>query len=159
MNSWVVKPTELPDHEIVALTTLVLSGGAIPKNTDFEVLKERLLLSSSLAVYKEDVHVLGVASLKVPDPDYRMKVFRKACMSHEHFQYAPELGYISVHPEKRRKGIADKLVHALIGNLKEPCYATTDSEPMKRILGKAGFSEAGKTWKGKRGVLSLWIKD
>lgn len=157
MDVWVGKPTNLTDDEITATAVLICSGGALP--AEIKTLKGRLRRSSILAIYREEDQVLAVASLKKPNPNYRIGVFEKASVSLGRLQSAPELGYVTVDEKMRSKGLAGKLVSVLLDNLEEPCYATTNNNSMKRILERAGFSEKGQAWKGQRGSLSLWTTE
>jgi hypothetical protein len=40
-----------------------------------------------------------------------------------------------------------------------PLFATTYNERMKKTLGKAGFVKKGQEWKGRKHMLSLWLKE
>ena len=156
MNVWVGKPTALSHRDINAVAELIKSGGAVPAN--LETLKTRLIRSRALAIYRAERRIVAACSLKLPDEEYRKTVFEKAGVPLGRFQNAPELGYVAVDEEMRGKKIACELVLALLRDVTDACYATTDSVPMKRILARTGFFEEGKSWTGKRGALSLWLK-
>ena len=46
----------------------------------------------------------------------------------------------------------------MIKQYKRQLFVTTYSLPMKDTLTRAGFQHVGKEWKGKKEMLSLWMK-
>lgn len=154
MTIWVGPPAECADHEITAAAALIKTGGAI--DAKLSVLEARLRRSRMVAMYRKNGLVLAVGSIKNPVVTYRERVFTKAGVELDRFQAAPELGYVTVDRASQGKGLAHQIVEALISNVDEPCYATTDNDTMKRMLDRSGFSRQGAEWTGQRGVLSLW---
>jgi hypothetical protein len=45
-----------------------------------------------------------------------------------------------------------------VSDQKGTLFATTDDEFMKKTLSVAGFASKGNEWKGRRGMLSLWLR-
>lgn len=70
----------------------------------------------------------------------------------------PELGYVAVSPKHRHKGLSGRILAALAKQHQGPLFATTDDTYMKKTLLGVGFVNKGRTWKGQRGILSLWIR-
>lgn len=147
-------PNEFSSDCTTAIAELIKSGGALPARTN--TLKARIRRARLLAVCYKNGLVTAVAALKNPDPAYREDVFAKANVPIAQFQNAPELGYLTVTETMRGKGIGKDLARALLQDLREPCYATTDSDVMKKILQSVDFSQEGDEWEGQRGTLSLW---
>ena len=71
----------------------------------------------------------------------------------------PELGYVAIAPQHRRRGLSHKIVDALVNAMPGSLFATTDDEHMMRTLSGAGFVRRGHEWPGHRGQLSLWLKE
>lgn len=154
MTIWVGSPAKCAANDVTAAATLIKTGGAI--DAKLAVLEGRLRRSRTLAFCQKEGQVVGVGCLKNPVPNYRERVFTKAGVSMDRFQDAPELGYVTVDETMRGQGLAHQLVEALVKILEEPCYATTDDDTMKRMLGRSGFLKLGTEWTGQRGTLSLW---
>jgi hypothetical protein len=75
-----------------------------------------------------------VASLKSPDPGYRLKKFDDAGVAMTACEGAPELGYVVVAKDMRGKLLSGRLVDLIAKNSREPTFATTDSDTMKNNL-------------------------
>jgi RimJ/RimL family protein N-acetyltransferase len=71
----------------------------------------------------------------------------------------PELGYVAVDEKHRGNRLSPRIVAELLKKNAAPLFATTDNDRMKNTLEKAGFRRQGREWDGKRGRLSLWLKE
>jgi predicted GNAT family N-acyltransferase len=100
--------------------------------------------------------IVGVTTLKNPHPGYRVNTFAAAAAPIAGYETAPELGCVVVAKEMQGKRLSGGLVEAILKELREPAYATTDSNTMRNNLEQFGFTSAGQEWQGKRGTLSLW---
>ena len=69
-----------------------------------------------------------------------------------------ELGYVAVDCDHRGHGLSQRLVAELLDHHVGPLFATTGNENMKRTLRTAGFVLRGNSWRGQRGLLTLWIR-
>jgi len=156
MKLWLGSGAELPEKLLSSVVKLIRGGGALAD--DGGALMQRLQRSHRVAIYLDDGAVCATASLKEPAPNYRKGVFEKAGILLSDFSQARELGYVVVDDDFQGKGLASKLVTALINESDVPCYATTDSDRMARILEHSGFLRQGEEWKGQRGMLSLWLR-
>lgn len=118
----------------------------------------RLKSARMLALLREQGtdRVIGVASLKSPDPGHRMKKFNDAGVEITGYEAAPELGYVVVAKDMRGQQLSGRLVDLIAKKIHEPTFATTDSDTMKNNLFRSGFAMVGREWKGQKGSLSLW---
>lgn len=144
----------LTDRLLVA--QLVVEGGAVVGNV--RQLAERLKNARMIALLREQGtdHIIGVASLKSPDRRYRINKFNEAGVEITGYEAAPELGYVVVAKEMRGRQLSGRLVNLIAEKIREPAFATTDSDTMKNNLLRSGFTRVGREWKGKKGALSLW---
>ena len=61
----------------------------------------------------------------------------------------PELGYVAVDANHKRRGLSHRIVAELLSKRSGPLFATTDKEAMRIALDRAGFVRKGKDWQGK----------
>lgn len=147
-------PEHLDDAETAACIAIVRKGEAVgPESAKLGLARARLL-----AVVRKGGQVVGVGAIKHPRPDYTAKKVAKPS-GHAFPADTPELGYVAVDPAHRGNHLSSKIVAVLLGEYPGPLFATTDCERMKTVLSKAGFVQKGHEWKGRRGQLSLWLKD
>lgn len=154
--SWTGTFEELATEEKEEVARLVLDGGAVDATR--EQIGNRLRKASRLALLRDcsTGRVAGVAALKRPNRAYRRRKFADAGVPLSGFENAPELGYVVVAEAKRGQKLSGRLVELIAQNLREPAFATTDSDTMKNNLERSGFSRAGSEWQGTKGRLSLW---
>jgi hypothetical protein len=154
---WVGIFDDLSPDDRRSVAQLVVDGGAVVGNV--KQLARRLKSTQMLALLREQGtdRVIGVASLKIPQPGYRMKKFDDAGIGIRGYEVAPELGYVVVAKDMRGKRLSGRLVDLIAKKIREPTFATTDSDTMKKNLLRSGFARVGRDWNGQKGALSLWI--
>ena len=146
-------PEHLIETEMAACIAIVKEGEAV----DPEAAEQELARAGLLAVARKAGQVVGVGAIKRPRPGYAAKIAKRS--RHVFPPDTPELGYVAVDPAHRGNHLSSKIVAALLAEHEGPLFATTDCARMKTALSKAGFLHKGNEWKGKRGQLSLWLKD
>ncbi|MBX9815462.1 MAG: hypothetical protein A4S12_04380 [Proteobacteria bacterium SG_bin5] len=153
---WVGIFDDLSPEDRLSVAQLVVDGGAV--EGDVGQLAGRLKNARMLALLREQAtdRIVGVASLKSPDPGYRLNKFDDAGVAITGYEAAPELGYVVVAKDMRGKQLSGRLVELIAKEIREPTFATTDSDTMKSNLFRSGFIRVGQEWKGQKGTLSLW---
>lgn len=146
-------PNELNEENHIACISIIRTGGAV----DDRSAARELRLATVLAVARSDGEIVGVGAIKRARPAYAAKIARSSRVSMS--SDMNELGYVAVDHKHKRRGIASRIVSALLSRHGGAVFATTDSVAMKGILQSLGFRMKGKEWKGNRGQLSLWIRE
>jgi predicted GNAT family N-acyltransferase len=146
-------PGELTAADLTACIALIKSGNAVDPNSAAAELPRAIVL----AVARRGEQLVGVGTIKRARPGYAARIAARSGATFK--PDTPELGYVAVDSHHQGQKLSHRLVAALISKRDNPWFATTDNEYMKKTLAKAGFVQRGKEWKGKRGRLSLWIKD
>lgn len=143
-------PGDLSDAELATCVEIVRDGGAVAINL------EKLQNARMLAVARKRGVIVGVGSIKRDRPDRAVDIARESGFDFP--KETPELGYVAVAPQHRRQGLSHHLVDALLKAMSGCLFATTDDEHMMKTLSGAGFVRQGSEWRGRRGQLSLWVK-
>lgn len=143
-------PGDLSDAELASCVEIVRDGGAVAISLD------KLQNARMLAVERKGGVIVGVGSIKHDRPDRAADIARKSGFSFS--RETPELGYVAVAPQHRRQGLSYQLVDALVKAMPGSLFATTDDERMMKTLSGAGFVRRGREWRGRRGQLSLWLR-
>lgn len=100
---------------------------------------------------------MGLGAIKRARRDYAAD---KATRSGVPFEAdMKEFGYVAVSGQHKGHGLSAQIANTLLAQNGEDLFATTDEDRMKRTLRKSGFERRGQQWKGKRGYLSLWVRD
>jgi GNAT superfamily N-acetyltransferase len=141
----------LSAQECAELAHIVAEGGALGIDCAAELGR-----AAAVATVALRNSIIGVAAIKAKRPSYAAKIAERSGFSFS--SDTRELGYVAVRPESRGLGLSRNLVDALLDGLDEPLFATTSSDRMQRVLNAAGFVQRGKTWPGRRGALSLWLR-
>lgn len=154
--SWSGNFNDLVPDDQRAVAQLVVAGGAVVGTVDD--LLARLKRSRRVALLREKRtnRIVAAAAWKRPVAAYRRDNFIKADASIEGFETASELGYVVISPDMQGKQLSGGLVTAIVEQITEPTFATTDSNTMRRNLQRSGFTRVGSEWQGKKGMLSLW---
>lgn len=139
-----------------AVAELIRVGGAIIGTVGEIAL--RLDRTRRLALLRVPAtgRIVGVAALKTPGRGYRADKFKKAGVAIAGFEHALELGYVVIAQDMQGRRLSGGLVQAIAADLKQPTFATTDSNTMKHNLARSGFTQFGGAWQGQKGMLSLW---
>ncbi len=66
---------------------------------------------------------------------------------------------MAVDKDNRGPHLSSKIVDELLLKSDGQMFATTDSDRMKNSLMRTGFKKIGEEWTGKRGLLSLWMRN
>jgi hypothetical protein len=117
---------------------------------------EKLQKARMLALARKGGVIVGVGSIKRDRPDRAADIAHRSGFSFP--KETPELGYVAIAPQHRRRGLSHKVVGALVKAMPGTLLATTDDEHMMKTLSGAGFVRRGREWPGHRGQLSLWLK-
>jgi predicted GNAT family N-acyltransferase len=155
--SWAGSFCDLKHDDRLSVAQLVVAGGAVIGTVG--QIAERLNNSRRLVLLRQKANdrLVGVASLKSPNSDYRLKKFADAHVAIAGYEGALELGYVTVAKDMRGQRLSSRLVELVVKDIHEPTFATTDSDTMKNNLSRSGFKRVGREWQGRRGALSLWI--
>lgn len=143
---------ELSPAELEACCAIIEDGGAVDTNA----MRRHLPNCTAFAIARTGGLIVGVGAIKAVRTDYTARVAKNSGVDLPPHTY--ELGYVAVHPEHRKRGLAQRIATALTSRIGSRLVATTDDERMKKILAKTGFVKKGKEWKGRRGILSYWEK-
>lgn len=153
---WTGTFTDLPAADQIAVAQLVVRGKAVVGTID-DILA-RLTRTRCVALLREanSDRIVAVAAWKQPAKTYRRGNFNSAGVPIAGFETAPELGYVVIASDMRGKQLSGGLVDAIVAQITEPTFATTDSPTMRNNLERSGFTRAGNEWQGKKGMLTLW---
>jgi acetyltransferase (GNAT) family protein len=143
-------PGDFSEAELNTCVEIVRDGGAVA------VSLEKLQNARALAVARKGGLIVGVGSIKGDRPDRAADIARESAFAFP--KENPELGYVAVVPQHRRRGLSHQLADALVKAMPGSLFATTDDEYMVKTLSGAGFVRRGREWPGRRGKLSLWLK-
>ena len=149
---------ELYESQIEQIISLIASGGEVPMATMIVNFKR----SAKIAFATKDETVIAVRTLKIPNENYKNKVFEAAGIGEKAASFKIELGYDFTLPEYRQQGISSKLGSLLFDGITVPTYATTRSDNAAAIANvkKLGFIQSGTPYNSVRGdySLTLWIR-
>ena len=97
---------------------------------------------------------LGIGALKIPNIEYKEKVFRLSGSKLDYKDYKYELGWVV----SLEKGNGNKIVD-ILSNSENNIYATVreQNEKMIFLLKKYGFSQTGNSYKSTRGEYQLLL--
>jgi hypothetical protein len=145
---------DLASSDLKACVSIITKGDAV----DPESAADELPKTRSLVVARKAGVIVGVGAIK------RIRLGYASLIASNSGALFPretrELGYVAVDEKHRGHKLSHQITNELLKvNGSTPLFATTDSEAMKRTLTKAGFRREGHEWDGKRGRLSLWLKD
>ena len=144
---------KLGPSEIAACLAIIKTGEAV----DLMSAKRELPLARVIALAWKDKQIVGVGAIKRERREYAARVADKSGV-----EFPPEtleLGYVAVAPEHRGHHLSDCLIQALLKQHKARLFATTYSDYMKDSLIRADFRTGGKEWKGRKFMLSLWLRE
>ena len=144
---------DLTPADLSACIAIIKTGEAV----DWRSAQRELPLAKVIALAWKDEEIVGVGAIKQERREYAAD---KAARSGVDFPPETlELGYVAVAPAHRGHHISDCIVKALLRNYSGSLFATTYTEPMKDALIRAGFSNNGHEWRGRKHMLSLWQKE
>ena len=112
-----------------------------------------------LLMYPTSSHIEAVGALKIPNVDYKNRVFKQSQSKLNPSEFTHELGWVV----SLIQGIGNgKEVTKILSNLKSNIYATVKVEKvkMRHKLEISGFIQDGVPYKSRRGdyFIALYIK-
>jgi predicted GNAT family N-acyltransferase len=144
-------PNSLTPDELENVVELLRKGAAVnPQSASAEIPQ-----SVGLVMAMRGDEIVGIGTIKRARPRYASSIQNKSKAAFS--KDLPELGYVAVSKEHRNNRISQQIVSCLLQEAPKDLFATTDDERMKRTLRRFGFAQHGKQWKGRRGILTLWL--
>jgi predicted GNAT family N-acyltransferase len=146
-------PKEVKPAEFEACVAVVKTGDAV----NWRSAKDELPQATALAIAWKDKRIVGIGAVKRERPDYAANIAEKSGVP-----FPPEtleLGYVAVAPEHRGNHLSHCIVKALLRQYPGCLFATTYTAQMKSTLKRFGFENKGKEWKGRKYMLSFWVKE
>jgi len=143
-------PSTIKPEELEACFAIVKEGNAVSVAS----MKRDLPRATVLVIARAMSGIVGVGVIKPVRKQYAAGIAKKSGFGFP--VETPELGYVAVHPNHRKRGLSHRITEALLSREPKRVFATTDDAGMKKTLLQAGFSQKGKEWPGKRGMLSYW---
>ena len=143
---------DLTQSEMERCLRIIEAGTAV--NPD--AARKELPLVQVMVIARSGDEIVAIGVIKRTRPRYASSIARSS-----EFQFSrqtAELGHVAVDIKHRGNHLSHAILAKLLTNFEAPLFATTDSDYMKRSLRQAGFKKRGKEWKGRRGALSLWLK-
>lgn len=156
LDAYEVKPisaSELTKKDLAACVAVIKKGDAV----DWESASRELTVSKAVVLVRRGSQIIGVGAIKRERRKYAAKVAKNSG-----FDFPPEtleLGYVAVDPDHQGHGLSHRIADALLAGHSGKLFATTYSDRMKSTLGTAGFKVKGHEWKGRKFMLSLWMKE
>jgi hypothetical protein len=144
----VCAPRALTEQELSTCVEIIKDGKAVA------ITLAKLQNARMLAIARKDGVIVGVGAIKRDRPDRAANIARISGFDFP--KETPELGYVAVARQHRRRRLSHRLVDALVKAVPGALYSTTDDENMMTTLSAAGFVRHGSDWRGNRGELSLW---
>jgi predicted GNAT family N-acyltransferase len=137
-------PTNCSKSELSTFRDMVLLGGEVSPHG----LAGRVENAERLAFCREHDLIVGVAGLKKPSNDYRMKTGRLAQLDLSEEFWPWEFGWVFVSQEARGKGVSRRLVNCAIDGIAEPVFATSRAANSftHSPLRAAGFVQKGRAY-------------
>lgn len=154
--SWSGDFNALPPADQRAVAELVVKGKAVTGTVDDLLVRLKRTRCVALLREQNTSRIVAAAAWKNPAAPYRRKSFAAAAVPLAAFAAAPELGYVVIASDMRRRHLSGGLVDAIVSHITEPTFATTSSNTMRNNLKRSGFIRVGGDWEGKDGTLSLW---
>jgi len=145
--------SDLPPEGFQTCIDIIKRGEAV----DPDFAEAELPLAKVLVVARKGDEIVGVGVIKRIRRGYASRIVDRSGVSFD--LDIPELGYVAVDEKHQNRGISHRIVAELMSKHEGQLFATTFDPYMKITLTKAGFTQVGREWPGRKGQLSLWIKD
>ena len=149
----VCDPTKLTTGDRAQIEAILRAGRAVNVVSAMSEIPH----APALALARRDGKIVGIGAIKRPRPDYAKQKQRDANVTFD--TEIAELGYVAIDDKFRDNHLSGRIADKLLAAYPGPLFSTTDDEKMKSTLGNRGFLQKGDTWKGDRGVLSLWLRN
>ena len=145
-------------EELEQIAELIAQGGEV----NMSLVHQNLSRSPMIASADVNGHMVGAVVLKVPNAQYRQRVFVKAGVPEQERNYNLEVGYAFVAPGHRASGVSVRLLGAMRNRMPAQVFATTREQntAINTLLRFAGFRVTGRPYASDRGTynLLLWTK-
>jgi hypothetical protein len=145
-------------QELEQIANLIAQGGEV----NMSLVHNNLVRSPMIASASVNGQMVGAVVLKVPNAQYKQRVFNKAGVPEQERNYNLEVGYAFVDPAHRASGVSIRLLHAMRNRMPAQVFATTREQNtvINTILKFAGFRVTGQPYASDRGTynLLLWTK-
>jgi predicted GNAT family N-acyltransferase len=143
MTTKIFKPDNCNEDQLKMFYDIVVEGKQVNPNG----LLNRIKDADYLSFCELNNEIVGVASIKNPDKNYKKDIFKKANVEKfaDNFDY--EIGYAVTKETHRRKGISEQLIKSLMDkSTSKSFYATTKNDSMRHLLEKIGFAKLGDNY-------------
>jgi RimJ/RimL family protein N-acetyltransferase len=149
------RASDFPDEKIVQFKNILMDAGEV-ESIAFNGL---IAKNPFISFYPNDKEIGSIGALKIPNENYKLRVFSESKTELQPYDYDFELGWIvSV---KKKKGFGKKITQ-LLSNYPSSIYATVRKENviMSKILLSCGFKLTGKPFQSSRGnyEICLYVK-
>jgi hypothetical protein len=147
------KATDFSKTDIASYKKIVIDAGEVSEATfDGLISKDPTLL-----FIPNTINIVAVGALKIPNDEYKKKVFTKSKTAAKSKDFTFELGWVV----SLTSGNGKKLVE-ILSSVTPNIYATVrqENKTMKHILEKFGFIKSGNSYKSERNDydIELYIK-
>jgi hypothetical protein len=146
-------PKKLTTSDWAQIEAILRTGGAVNVVSAMSAIPH----APAFALARRGGKIVGVGAIKRPRPDYAKQKQKDANVTFD--TEIAELGYVAIDAKFRDNRLSGRITDKLLAAYPGPLFSTTDDEKMKFTLGNRGFLQKGDTWKGDRGVLSLWLRN
>lgn len=155
MNSDILKNCEIEVKEPNSCTATetssfyeeVKKGGKVMLHG----LSERIKNCELLAFCYHKGILIGVSSIKRPNPNYVAEIIKKTELDRKIEDLTFEIGYSFTEPDYRRNGISKELKSKLLEQIKlrgGTIFSTTAIKSSQNFLEETGFIKLGKSYDG-----------
>jgi len=128
------------------------------KAVDWQSAKTELPLATKVVTARKGSQIVGVGAIKRERRPYAAEISSSRKSGFDFPPATPELGYVAVEPEHQWRGLSLRITKLLLSVHKGALFATTYDKRMMKTLENVGFLKKGKEWKGRKFMLSLWLK-
>jgi hypothetical protein len=150
-----VDTEELTKKFVSECIAIIKKGEAV----DWQSAKIELPLATTVVTARKGSQIVGVGAIKRERRQYAADISSSKKSGFDFPVETPELGYVAVKPEHQGRGLSFRITKLLLSEQRGALFATTYDERMKKTLGKVGFIKKGKEWKGRKFMLSLWLRE
>lgn len=143
----VKEPQNCTDTEISSFYEEVKKGGKVMLHGLIDRIKNCELLAFC---YHKNA-LIGVSSIKRPNPNYVADIIKKAEINRKVEDLTFEIGYSYTEPDFRRNGVSKELKSKLLEQMKSrtgTIFSTTAIKSSQNFLEENGFKKLGKSYDG-----------
>lgn len=149
----VCDPIKLTKSDRAQIEAILRAGRAVNVPSAMSEIPQ----APAFALARQDGKIVGVGAIKRPRPGYAKLKQEDAKFTFD--TEIAELGYVAIDSDFQDNHLSGRITDKLLAAYSGPLFSTTDDEKMKFTLGNRGFQQKGTAWKGKRGVLTLWLRE